>query len=130
MLGPLALLLGQISGQAAGTTRLGALAFRERWDIFRRVRLIKVFEVAKRYRRFPIFSTWGGAFNSAGAQLPPLLFATFFSSAAAGLYILAHRVLSLPLTLVGNAIGNVFFSSAAEAHRNGTLGELVLVAIR
>jgi len=39
---------------------------------------------------------------------------------------LANRVLSIPMSLVGGAIGQVFLSSAAEARRNGTLGALVL----
>jgi O-antigen/teichoic acid export membrane protein len=125
VLGPVALLLGHISGQAAGVGTLGALAIRNRWDFFRSVSLENIVQSAKRYRRFPIFSTWAGAFNSAGTHVPPLLFAALFSSAAAGLYILAHRVLSLPMTLVGSAVGQVFFSSAAEARRNGRLGELV-----
>lgn len=124
-LGPIALLLGQISGQAAGSGTLAALAVRSRWNYFRNVNLNYIVQSAARYRRFPIFSTWAGIFNSAGIQLPPLLFAAFFGSAAAGLYMLAHRVLSLPMTLVGRAVGQVFFSSGAEARRNGTLGELV-----
>lgn len=53
------------------------------------------------------------------------MFAAFFSPTAAGLYALAHRVLTLPMSLVGGAVGQVFFSNAAEAHRRGHLGQLV-----
>ena len=125
MLGPLALILGHVSGQAAGNTSLGMLAIRNRWSLFSRVSLKNVILAARRYRRFPIYSTWGGAFNTAGTQLPPLLFAALFSASAAGLYMLAHRVLSLPTALLGNSIADVFLSSAADARRNNTLGELV-----
>lgn len=124
-IGPVSLLIGQITGQAAGSGSLGIIAIRGRWEVFRKVRSKDIAASAKRYRRFPIFSTWAGAFNSAGTQLPPLLFAALFNPAAAGLYMLAHRVLSTPMTLVGRAVGQVFFSIGAEAHRNGTLGELV-----
>jgi O-antigen/teichoic acid export membrane protein len=124
-IGPVSLLIGQITGQAAGSGSLGAIAIPRRWDIFRKVRVKDVAASAKRYRRFPIFSSWAGAFNSAGTQLPPLLFAALFNPAAAGLYMLAHRVLSMPMTLVGRSVGQVFFSTGAEAYRNGTLGELV-----
>ena len=125
MLGPLALILGHVSGQAAGNTSLGMLAIRNRWSLFSRVSLKNVILAARRYRRFPIYSTWGGAFNTAGTQLPPLLFAALFSASAAGLYMLAHRVLSLPTALLGNSIADVFLSSAADARRNNNLGELV-----
>ncbi len=124
-LGAVALILGQVTGQAAGMSSLGALALRDRWHLFRGVRLRQVLWVAQRYRQFPYFSTWGGLLNTIGMQLPPLLFAVLFSPAAAGIYALAHRVLSLPMSLVGQAIGNVFLSRAAEAQREGNLALLV-----
>lgn len=82
--------------------------------------------MAVRYKRFPLYSTWEGLLNTAGTQLPPLIFAIFFGPAVAGLYSLANRVLSIPMSLIGSAIGQVFLSNAAEARRNGTLGTLVL----
>ncbi|MBE0448824.1 MAG: oligosaccharide flippase family protein, partial [Actinobacteria bacterium] len=80
---------------------------------------------ARRYKQFPIFSTWSGLFNTAGTQLPPLMFAAFFSAGAAGLYALAHRVLAMPMSILGDAIGKVFFSNAAEAFREGRLAPMV-----
>ncbi|OPL10013.1 MAG: polysaccharide biosynthesis protein [Firmicutes bacterium ML8_F2] len=124
-LGPVALLIGRISGQAAGATSLGALAVRKRWSTFRQVKLCGVRWAAARYKRFPIYSSWGGAFNTAGRELPPLLFAALFSASAAGIYMLAHRVLNMPMTLIGRSIADVFFFHAAEANRNGQLAQLV-----
>jgi O-antigen/teichoic acid export membrane protein len=124
-LGPLALLVGRVFGLAAGTSSLGLLAVRTKWSAFRSVNMQGVIHAAGRYRRFPIFSTWGAAFNTAGQQLPPLLFAAFFSASAAGIYMLAHRVLAMPMTLIGMAIADVFFSQAPVAHRNGQLAPLV-----
>ncbi|WP_237251717.1 oligosaccharide flippase family protein [Thioalkalivibrio nitratireducens] len=124
-LGPLALLLGQITGHAAGATTLASLAVRRKWAAFRQVRLTNICSAARRYRRFPIYSTWGAMFNTASAQLPLLLFAFLFSATAAGLYMLAHRVLAMPSSLIGKAIGDVFFSQGADARRKGTLGVLV-----
>ena len=43
-----------------------------------------------------------------GTQLPPLMIAAFFTAAGAGLYALAHRVLTLPMTLIGSALQSVF----------------------
>lgn len=124
-LGPLALLLSQVTGQAVGTTSLGALTIRNRWGVFKAIRWRDIRAAAKRYVRFPIYSTWGGLFNTAGQQLPPILFAILFSPAAAGIYMIAHRVLAMPMSLIGKAIADVFFSSAAEARRNGNLAPLV-----
>lgn len=122
-LGPVALLGGQAAGQGVGGFQLGRLASQQ--SQLRQVKLSDVLVAAKRYRHFPIFSTWSGLFNTAGQQMPPLMFAALFNPAAAGLYALAHRVLAMPMSVIGSAIGNVFVANAAEAHREGRLAPLV-----
>ncbi|PMR75017.1 lipopolysaccharide biosynthesis protein [Billgrantia endophytica] len=117
------LILGQAVGQGMGTIALARSAMRA--VVGHRVRPAGILAAARRYRDFPLFSTWSGLFNTVGKQLPPLLFAALFSPAAAGLYALAHRVLAMPMALIGEAVGKVFFSSAAKAHREGRLGPLV-----
>lgn len=123
--GPLALIFGEVVGQVAGTTSLGTLAIRHRWHSFRVVRSHQIRTTAHRHRKFPMFATWGGLLNTVGTQLPPVLFAALFNPAAAGIYALANRVLSLPMNLVGQAIGNVFLAKAADARRDGTVHLLV-----
>lgn len=121
--GSVALLLGQVCGQGMGSITLarGAMSRAE----LRQWRWKEVRRAASRYRQFPMFSTWSGFFNTAGSQLPPLMLAGLFGAGAAGLYVIAHRVLALPMSLIGQAIGNVFFSNAAKAYRVGELGPLV-----
>jgi O-antigen/teichoic acid export membrane protein len=122
-LGGIALLFGQVAGQSVGTASLGRPAIASAG--FKQVSLRGVWQAVVRYRRFPLFSTWAGLFNSAGVQLPPVLLAAVFSPVAAGLYSLANRVLHLPMSLIGGAIGQVFFANAAKAHRESQLGPLV-----
>lgn len=124
-IGTIALLIGKVLGQSAGTSSLAALAINTRWSTFRSVRLVNVRLSMRRYKRFPLYSSWAGLFNSAGTQLPPILFAALFSPGAAGIYMLAHRVLAMPMQLLGSAIANVFLSSAPEARRNGQLASIV-----
>lgn len=123
-LGGVSLLFAQIAGQSVGTASLAQLAFTTQG--VKQIRLSGVIAAAKRYRYFPMFSTFSGFANTAGMQLPPLMFAALFSPAVAGFYALAHRVLSLPMSIVGKAIGDVFFANAAEAHRRGDVGLLVV----
>ncbi|QIB52619.1 lipopolysaccharide biosynthesis protein [Pseudomonas sp. OIL-1] len=122
-LGGIALLYGQAGGQGVGSFRLARSALKH--EEFRSWCWSGVWQAAKRYKQFPMFSTWSGLFNTAGTQLPPLMFAAFFSAGAAGLYALAHRVLAMPMSVLGDAIGKVFFSNAAEAYREGRLAPLV-----
>jgi O-antigen/teichoic acid export membrane protein len=121
--GGIALLFGQAGGQGVGSLRLARSALKHKE--FNSWSWAGVGAAAKRYKQFPIFSTWSGLFNTAGTQLPPLMFAAFFSAGAAGLYALAHRVLAMPMSILGDAIGKVFFSNAAEAYREGRLAPMV-----
>lgn len=74
---------------------------------------------AKRYRKFPLIDSWGAFLNNLSWQLPPLLFASFFASAIVGFYALAFRVIQLPMSLIGNAIGHVFYPTISERHAQG-----------
>ncbi len=121
-LGVLALMLGQTGGQGVGVVTLARPALKS--THFKGWQWTDLKKVATRYRNFPIFSTWGGFLNTASVQLPPLLFAIFFSAGVAGLYALAHRVLAMPMGVVGSAVGNVFFANAAEAYREDKLAPL------
>ncbi|WP_104490016.1 lipopolysaccharide biosynthesis protein [Acinetobacter indicus] len=118
----ISLIVGQIVGQGAGILSLARTAISNKsffnWD------WKDLGKQAKYYKQYPLYSTWSGFANSAGVYLPPLLFASLFGSASAGLYTLAHSILALPISFIGSAVGNVFLSHAAEAHRNNTLQKL------
>lgn len=121
--GPVTLLVAQAANQSMGGISLGKAALR--FDEFRHVRLSSMLEMARRYRHFPLFSTWAGLLNSGGMQLPSLLFAALFGPQAAGLYVLTSRVLSMPVTIVGSAIGTYLFATGADARREGRIAQLM-----
>jgi len=82
---------------------------------------------AIRYKRFPLIDSWSGLLNSASVQLPVVLFTALFSPAVAGYYSLSHRLLSLPMSLIGNSVANVFLERAAKAKDNDEeLGRITL----
>ncbi|MDE6455814.1 MAG: oligosaccharide flippase family protein, partial [Dysosmobacter sp.] len=85
----------------------------------------EVQSVAIRYWKF--FATIPGAFfDNMCASLPPLLLTYFFGDAASGFYSLGHRILALPLSVVGNSVSQAFLPEAKEAHQRGTLRPLCL----
>lgn len=77
--------------------------------------------VARRYRRFPAYSTPAAAMNAVVARLPVLLLPIYFSLEAVGLFGRAFVALAVPLSLIGTAISRVFFVHAAEANRDHRL---------
>lgn len=121
--GATGLLLGQISSQSAGTITLGRPIFVS--GIMKEVKFSIIKNVAVRYKNFPLFSIWGGFTNTASMQLPPLVFAYCFGQTTAGLFLLANKVISLPMVFIGQAISQVFFGNAVDAHRDGKLDKLV-----
>lgn len=124
-LSALGLLLGQAVGQGAGSLKLSLQAIRNTKE-FRKVQFVQIKAVAKRYKSFPIYSTWTGLFNTASLQLAPLVFLSLFGATVAGLYALTLKLVSLPISLIGQAIGSVFLSEAPKANREGRLNTLVL----
>lgn len=118
----LGLILGQIAGQIAGVSNLAKLAIKSKE--FKKISYPSLKKFAIKYKKFPLFSTWEGFANTASLQIPPLMFAALFSPSIAGFYMLANRVLALPMSVIGSAIGNVFLTNAATAYRENKLQPL------
>lgn len=85
-------------------------------------------KVAFLYRRLPLLSTWAVLANSAAYVLPWLLISALFSPAVLGLFLLADRIVITPLTMVGSAVGQVFFRASAGAADG--LPSLIVAAVR
>lgn len=111
------LFLGAVIGSVAGSTRLARGAWRSQAQAFRAVSVSAMLAAAKRYRRFPIFSSWSALLGALGVRAPLLLLVAFYGIEVGGQYALAERVLYLPLTLVAGAVGQVFVADAARLVR-------------
>lgn len=122
-LGGIGLILGQVAGQSAGTGSLARPALAK--SAFKQISFDGVCRMAKRYRQFPIYSTWGGFMDAASMRLPTVVLSVAFGPSIAGLLSIAERVLQMPASLIGGAISQVFLSSAPEANRQGELKILV-----
>lgn len=115
-----------ITGQAVATLVLGGQTWRDdRRVFFKSIRWRAMGEGIKRYKKFPLYDSWASLMNVISGQLPPLLFAIFFSSTVVGFYALGYRLLSMPSILIGSAISQVFFQHAAVAQNDGTLTRVV-----
>lgn len=80
--------------------------------------------LARRYRRFPLFSAPAVFFNLLSARAPVFLLAAFFGDATVGFFGIAFGTLAMPVGVVTGAVGRVFMVRAAEARRQGGLGPL------
>lgn len=122
-LGPLSLVGGHAIGQGVGASGLAISALKR--PELKKVSWLGIRKQARRFKEFPIFSTWTALFNTASLQFAPIMFVAMFGATVTGLYALTLRIITLPSSLIGNAVGSVFLSAAPEARRNGSLAELV-----
>ncbi len=76
-------------------------------------------EQAKRYGTFPKTMVLANIFNISAMQLPNILLLPMFGAQFLGLYALSQRVVKIPLTVMGNAYGEVFKQRAAEDAAQG-----------
>jgi O-antigen/teichoic acid export membrane protein len=120
------LLTGQVTGQIAGVVAL--VSRTQIWPILARSNRAQILWQAKRHRNFPVYSTWEGLVNTASHQVAPIGLAFAFGSGAAGVFAIAHRFLGIPASLVGLAVGNVFFASVAKQSKTGIRSEFTRTA--
>lgn len=87
--------------------------------------------LAVKYYRFPKFLMPAQLINELSAQAPVFLLKSFFSTAVVGLYALPQKFLNVPVALVGNSIGQVFFQKAVEQKKHSeSLAETTLSIFR
>jgi O-antigen/teichoic acid export membrane protein len=115
--GPLGLLLGSVAGSFAGSGRLARSAWRTHSAAFRKVTWAGIQAAARRYVRFPIFSSGSALLNALGEQAPLLLIVAIFGTTVGGQYALAYRISALPVTLVAAAVAQVFVAETARLAR-------------
>lgn len=129
-LGPLGLALGQVVGQGAGAWKIHQVLGLKEHDYLSRKRWrLKRWALARKHRRFPKYDVPASLVDVASVQLPNLLLAAFFSPVTAGLYVLADRVVTLPITFLGRSVGQVLFGFSREALSRGLMLKMALKSV-
>jgi len=121
-----AMIGSRLAGQAVAAGVLGWYVWRNDRNLFRRVVNRKsMLANVRRYRKFPLYTTWATLLNTASWQLPAFLLSAYFSTEVVGFYSLGFRMVQLPMNLIGRSISQVFFQRASEAKNSGSLSSLV-----
>jgi len=71
---------------------------------------------AKKYKRMPKYSALGALSNTISSQMPILVISRVYEMSVAGFFGLTIRVLSVPMSLVSEAVGQVLLQKLAEMH--------------
>ncbi|WP_139151843.1 translocase [Shewanella colwelliana] len=83
-----------------------------------------------RYKNYPKYSTFEAFANSAAIEVPVLIIAALSVGPVAGYLLLATRILGAPISLLGNAVGQVYLSHAPEKLRHNLLADFTLTTLR
>lgn len=126
---PLGLLLGNAISFGAGGFGLALGVLRKDRDLLRRIRPSNMLTALHRNKRYPLFSTPEALLNVAGSKLPVLIIAAA-AGPEAGFLMLATQLMTIPMSLLGGSISQVYMSRAPEALRDGRLPELTLSIMR
>lgn len=108
------LIIGSLLGQVIATGILGKQVLREDNHLTKFINKNEIKKQATIYKDFPLFSTWSGWLNTVSVQFPMMILTSCFNSTVTGFYSLSHRLLNIPLSLVGSSVGQVFFQKANE----------------
>jgi len=114
------LLAGDIIGKTTGVGVLYNQARRNFQHLITNISIVKLKEIAWRYRRFPLISSFSSLTNSLGLNLPSLLLLAFYGPQVVGWFALGQRVMNAPLMVVGRAVAQVFLGQASGIARQGT----------
>jgi O-antigen/teichoic acid export membrane protein len=72
----------------------------------------------KKYNAFPLFVLPSSIIDIASIMMPLPIISGLYGLEAAGLYSLAQRVMTVPLSLIGSSVADVFHSQIAELQRS------------
>jgi len=122
-----ALIVATVLGRFLSTLILIGQIWHRDYRLFRvGIKWEKMIAGLKKFIKFPLFSTWSVLLNSASHQLPFWILAYYFSPKIVGYFAFASTVVGLPMDIVGQAVGQVFFQKVSEAHnRIGNLSQVV-----
>lgn len=129
VVGPSGLIAGILVGQSVTT----ALIFRGFWKWVRhqRISYTHIKSQAKQYIDHPKLLVPSHGISMLSTQLPIFFLSSFFGNEAAGFFSLASRVISLPSSLIANAIGDVFRQRAtAEYHKYGEFKNIYIKTLK
>lgn len=113
---PSGLIVGSIFGQGVGVLALLRASKKTISAQFSHFAFSELKSNAKKYRKFPLFSSWSALLNTSAVQMPVFIIAKYFGASITGLFSFTFKVISVPMTLVSSSISQVMFQKVAVLH--------------
>ncbi len=112
------LILGYVTGLVLGVVTFVRMLSGEKY-VFRRVlSWKKIRQVARKYKKFPIYNVPGVLANRLSSDLPNLLVPPFYGQTTLGYFSGAYRFMTVPSYFVGLSLAQVYYEEASKEFRN------------
>lgn len=112
------LVMGDMAGRIISALGCFFRALHRDGSTFRKVRLRGMMQSAVKYKEFPLYTMPGRLLNTLGQSMPVILLTAFFSGEEAGFFSMAMMVFVLPITVIGNTLGDVYRQRANEEYQS------------
>lgn len=112
------LIYGYIVGFGLGSFNLSRSFFKYDRELLKDVTIKDIKRLAKLHDKFPKINAVHALVDEIKNSGVTFVISYLFSEIVLGLYSMTFRVLTLPLSIIGNAFGQVFLQKAAEMYAN------------
>ena len=126
IIGNSGLIWGQIFGLLISVLLLFVLIYKQRLFNFKTNSKVSKILLHK-YKKFPLIDVPTTLLNSGAAQLPNILFLSFFNPSVAGAYYLTQRVLQAPVSIISGSVLEVFKEQAASEYRQTSQAKKIFI---
>lgn len=116
--GSLGLVFGHTVGVFISAMLLAVILFKENKTLFSDSNFKRQLVMAKRYARFPKFLIISHSLNAFALHGVFIMANLFLTSKYAGFFVLAYKMLTVPVSMIASAVGDVFRQKASEDYAN------------
>jgi O-antigen/teichoic acid export membrane protein len=114
--GTLGLMIGFVIGQSMGISQLVWRLIIKKRDQMHGVTFASIAAMAKRYKNFPLLSSWSGLINAAGGgSMLAIAIPVLYSPVIAGYIFLTDRIVGRPLLMISTSILQVYLGETAKS---------------
>lgn len=116
-LGPIGLILGDLIGKFLSCITLWINLLKN--NIFLDLSFNRkiLYKTAKRYKSFPLISSWSALISQAGLIIPTILLTALYGTTVSGWYALVQRVFAVPMDLIGQSIYSVYIAEFSKSDK-------------
>jgi len=124
--GAAGLIAGQLAGRGTAFAVLAVGMLRDLAGVRGVVSRKRMVRMARRYWKFPAYSAPAGLAGKGTFEVPKVMLGGLFGATVLGFFALSFRVVAMPGSLIGQAVGQVFFPEIAQC-RNDAAASRALI---